>query len=114
MKVKTSNIIGPALDWMVCAAEGIDYVEKFCVDGIGMEHEATSPSTDWNQGGPIIEREELTVGYANIEGGFWTARTTAYPPEYTRGPTPLIAAMRCFVASKMGDEVEVPNELIKE
>jgi hypothetical protein len=31
-----------------------------------------------------------------------------------RGPTPLIAAMRCYVASKMGDEVDVPDELVKE
>ena len=30
------------------------------------------------------------------------------------GPTPLIAAMRCFVASKLGDEVDVPDELIKQ
>ena len=28
------------------------------------------------------------------------------------GPTPLIAAMRCYVASKLGDEVEVPEELL--
>jgi len=27
------------------------------------------------------------------------------------GPTPLIAAMRCFVASKLGEEVDVPQEL---
>jgi hypothetical protein len=26
-------------------------------------------------------------------------------------PTPLIAAMRCYVASKMGDEIELPEEL---
>jgi hypothetical protein len=28
-----------------------------------------------------------------------------------RGPTPLIAAMRCYVASVLGDEVEVPDSL---
>lgn len=28
-----------------------------------------------------------------------------------QGPTPLIAAMRCYVASKLGDEVEIPEEL---
>lgn len=28
------------------------------------------------------------------------------------GPTPLIAAMRCYVASKLGDEVEIPEELL--
>jgi hypothetical protein len=27
------------------------------------------------------------------------------------GDTPLIAAMRCYVASKLGDEVEIPKEL---
>jgi hypothetical protein len=27
------------------------------------------------------------------------------------GPTPLIAAMRCYVASKMGDDIELPEEL---
>ena len=27
------------------------------------------------------------------------------------GPTPLIAAMRCYVASKLGEEVEIPEEL---
>lgn len=32
---------------------------------------------------------------------------------YLCGPTPLIAAMRCFVASKLGDEVEIPEELVK-
>ena len=26
--------------------------------------------------------------------------------------TPLIAACRCFVASKLGDEVEIPDELL--
>jgi hypothetical protein len=28
------------------------------------------------------------------------------------GDTPLIAAMRCFVASKLGDEVDVPEKLL--
>jgi hypothetical protein len=29
----------------------------------------------------------------------------------TDGPTPLIAAMRCYVASKLGDEIDIPEEL---
>ena len=28
------------------------------------------------------------------------------------GPTPLIAAMRCYVASKLGDDVDIPEELL--
>jgi hypothetical protein len=35
-------------------------------------------------------------------------RTESYTLD---GPTPLIAAMRCYVASKLGDEVELPEEL---
>lgn len=31
---------------------------------------------------------------------------------YPYGPTPLIAAMRCYVASKLGEEVEIPDEHI--
>jgi hypothetical protein len=30
------------------------------------------------------------------------------------GPTPLVAAMRCYVASKLGDTVEIPDDLVKE
>ena len=29
----------------------------------------------------------------------------------TFGPTPLIAAMRCYVSGKLGDEVDIPEEL---
>ena len=71
-----------------------------------------SPSTDWAQGGPIIEREKIDVGTSTCGG--WRA-VMATEPEYTygNGPTPLIAAMRCYVASKMGDEIEIPEELTK-
>jgi hypothetical protein len=67
-------------------------------------------STDWAQGGPIIEREHISAAYAYW--GEWEAwdDKTMPPPKY-RGPTPLIAAMRCYVASKLGDEVEIPEEL---
>jgi hypothetical protein len=83
-------------------------------------------SNDWAQGGPIIEREGInTFKYNKIseeEPDKWCAHKvvprpnlegstnmTAIAPE---GPTPLIAAMRCYVASKLGDEVEIPEELL--
>jgi hypothetical protein len=79
------------------------------------------PSTDWSQGGPIIEHEKLCVGYQHQLGPAYVplldpatvcwARTTA--GGYLKyGPTPLIAAMRCYVASKLGDEVDIPDELL--
>ena len=79
----------------------------------GGEHpiENYSPSTDWAQGGVILEREE--IGFAKYgPNGTWKAVIGEIPrgiPCY--GPTPLIAAMRCFCASRLGNEVDVPEEL---
>ena len=67
-----------------------------------------NPSTDWQLGGPIIERERMSLG--EQDGGWGAVCTTADHRlvAFGSGPTPLIAAMRAFVASKFGDEVEVP------
>ena len=65
-------------------------------------------STDWAQGGPIIERELISVS-SQTNGHSWAAKGAH---NYSYGPTPLIAAMRCFVASKLGDKVDVPEELL--
>lgn len=66
-----------------------------------------SPSTDWTQGGPIIDREGINL---NKRDGEWKAE--AFPAEggvaIGLGPTPLIAAMRALVASKLGEQVELP------
>lgn len=73
-------------------------------------------STNWTQGGPIIEREGITLRVnANLKG-HWVAfidfgGSNTNVKARQRGPAPLIAAMRCYVASKLGDEVEVPDEL---
>jgi hypothetical protein len=75
-----------------------------------------NPSTDWAQGGPIIEREKIDVLVLRTnEGGFRAYHTPtkeAKTHTYAEGPTPLIAAMRCYVASKLGDTVELPQDLI--
>ena len=72
-----------------------------------------NPSTDWALAGPIIER-----GVAKVErfsDALWEATAYTKDAQYIvqSGPTPLIAAMRCYVASKLGDEVELPEELIE-
>jgi len=85
----------------------LDLIVKQIEDGI----KDYSPSTNWVQGGPIIEREKITPQY--MDRGYWRAWTEvgekAHKVAY--GPTPLIAAMRCYVASRLGDEVELPEEL---
>jgi len=97
MKIKTSDLTLLALDRAVAHALGAPD------DGNGLPYY----STDWAQGGPIIERERIDVLYEH------DLRWIAVPQKgiESYGPTPLIAAMRCYVASKLGDEVEIPEEL---
>ena len=76
------------------------------------------PSRCWDEGGPIIERERITTEHegsdvADEQGRtVWTAgRDDAFSLEHgwSFGPTPLIAAMRFFVRTKLGDEIELPQ-----
>ena len=98
-EMKTSELIGAALDWAV------NQIEECCDD-------PHTPffSTNWSQGGPIIEREKMCVAY-NFDDHTWEAGWDCYVKGW--GVTPLIAAMRCYVASKLGDEVDIPEELKK-
>lgn len=106
MKIKTSELTGAALDWAVHVA-----LHGAC-EGYS-EHEY---STDWLQGGPIIEREKCIATLERLNGGSWRVqapydRAQDRPGPYYYGPTALTAAMRCYVASRLGDEVEIPEEL---
>ena len=122
--IKVSELTGADLDWAVAKADEERDV-LFCQRQYGRllvriagDHETRdiewpyTPSTNWAQGGPIIERGEISVNWAN---GQWQAHTVNNQDEYEQieyGPTPLIAAMRCYVASKMGDTIKVPEELL--
>jgi hypothetical protein len=109
--MKTSELTGAALDWAVAKCEGYLDIDMAVIrNGEVSVHYFPSwnPSTDWLQGGPIIEREGIMVGPNPFGEGF--IANIRDHDDY--GPTPLIAAMRCYVASKLGDEVEVPPELM--
>jgi hypothetical protein len=196
MKIKTSELTGPALDWAVAKAEGreiqtppsatnedlakkqvpftlygikrvvdvvVDWsVEEITVTRFGVDHsvgatapsisftdetgrkcrgsakmfyltredaqraanaenlgslEDFEPSTDWSQGGPIIEREGISPHGNPAWSAQYSVTVRAHHGGFRGyfrhiGPTPLISAMRCFVASKLGDEVDVPEELL--
>lgn len=115
--MKTSELTGAALDWAVCEATGLlkAYTQfrsgKNFLKVYGVaRNKHLHPSTDWSQGGPIIEREKLDVF---CSGQIWDASTGDRGNNSIQsGPTPLIAAMRCYVASKLGDDVDVPEELL--
>ncbi|MBR7929417.1 phage protein NinX family protein [Burkholderia ambifaria] len=64
-----------------------------------------SPSEDWNDGGPVIEKNKIVLIPAIGDGGAWMAQTLTGNGHTQFGDTALIAAMRAYVASKFGDEV---------
>jgi hypothetical protein len=107
--MKTSELQGAALDWAVALIEfpSPDYEDDdrlVYVHGDDEFHFA--PSIYWTQGGPIIERERIASwGDGDL---YWEAECGW---AWAKGPTPLVAAMRCYVTLKLGDEVEVPEEL---
>jgi hypothetical protein len=110
--MKTNELTGAALDWAVAKCEGVTWM---AFPGYLYQHGEGHYSSDWSQGGPIIERESMGIWMyqwneqGEAEQG-WYAEDKDGDHVQT-GPTPLIAAMRCYVASKLGDEVDVPEEL---
>ncbi len=119
--MKTSELIGPALDWAVAKSEGLNpnsdpkirrqYVGySGFAEANGFGYAIKHYSTDWSQGGPIIEQETIGLFFDRACGNQWRANHITAP--YQLGPTPLVAAMRCYVASKLGDEVDIPEELL--
>ena len=120
MNIKTSELTGAALDWAVAEIENPKPEHYRDYEGLEWEREY-SPSTDWAQGGPIIERELISVSrefssFTNaLEWAAWTPAPIRDDAEaFGYGPTPLIAAMRCYVASKLGDTIDIPEELTGE
>lgn len=113
-KIITASLTGAALNWAVAKCEGIedahwDEDSKCFRDDWDANFE---PSSSWSQGGPIVEREKITIHAMNGNPTRWVAHTQDMRiGDHVDGPCPLEAAMRCFVASKLGDEVEVPEEL---
>jgi len=109
--MKTSELTGTALDWAVTKCEEVKIGQPegrtFAFEW-SLMHDAGDMyySTDWAQGGPIIERGGIGIDLWGNDK--WVAN---YCEAEQYGPTPLIAAMRAFVASKLGDEVDVPEEL---
>lgn len=152
VEVKTADLIGPALDWAVAKCSGIplftqgeDWPGNYKVTVLAAEqpvlirdlmgrmwledHERTvawSPSTDWSQGGPLIEKFCITIGAPDLmNSGLWESFIGAYVKvddagvadlkgvHESFGPTALIAACRAIVAAKLGDVVRVPAELVQ-
>lgn len=142
MKIKTSELTGAALDWATAKAVQLPIYQ--CGEGwpgnrfvneeslrrpivtVGLtgrmllegpkasENKEWSPSTDWAQGGPLIQMYEIDLKV--VAEGVWQASNFFNDLAIHRflGDSPLVAAMRCYVAHKLGEEVEIPKELYED
>ena len=98
--MKTSELSGAALDWAVAKSEGAQTIAPY------------SYSSNWLFGGPIIERERIRVDCPWNPGPFEATCKIDGATAWMEGDTVLTAAMRCYVVSKLGDEIDVPEELL--
>jgi hypothetical protein len=117
MKIKTSELDKAALDYAVAVALKIDF--RLALRKVWVDADIFEPSFTWSEGGPIIEREKIATSFneyrerpdgqpwqAIFDGGSEKANTICY------GSAALVAAMRAYVTAKLGDEVEIPEELL--
>lgn len=127
MKIKTSELKGTALNWAVAKADDNLYPKGdvrlldrnvFIITAGDYENpdlwQRYAPTIDWAQGGPIIESNEIEL--KSIEEGVWQASNLFDDMEWYHfvGYSPLEAAMRCHVAHRLGEEVEIPKELYED
>ena len=111
--MKTTELTGVALDWAVATAEMVAF-EFDCGALVINGSDYYCPSEDWALGGAIIERERLSV---TPRDGYWEAyyHDNLFQDDgsdyFQKGETPLIAAMRCYVISKLGNEIDIPETL---
>ena len=126
--MKVAELEGPRLDYWVGKAAGLQVrlecymnnpprpIECWLVDG-GMT--PYRPSSDWAVGGLIIERVGIDLDVARYQSDIdktphsWVARVEvatddgeSFKSWYAEAKTPLLAAMRAYVMSKFGEEVE--------
>ena len=111
MKHKVSELSGALLDAAVAKAAGFPLDE----DGDRLDERTSGgapmpfhPSADWRDAGPIIERERIMVGpETEFADGSWEWEACTWSGKVCHGPNPLIAAMRAYIASRFGEEIEL-------
>jgi hypothetical protein len=133
-KVKTATLIDAALDWAVCMANGVTEavdLDKTYVGASGRKYLSTKygftidhigdPKQFW----PLLKREmSVKCGRLQIKNETWaTDKSDCFSAEYTGsnweqhkkhyGPTPEVAALRCHVASKLSETLDVPDVLLQ-
>ena len=134
MLVNTSTLTGPALNFAVATAQGlsVSFADWYKPDeGCQLQVSRSAsgidsiywhlggrydPAGDWAQGGPLLTEARIsrTIDHSGLWIAYWT-------DGYGDGDeankfmhcdrSELVAGMRTFVAGKLGDTVEIPDEL---
>jgi hypothetical protein len=123
-EVKTADLAGEVLGWAVAKAEGLDvflappeYGNPWRVFAryrysVTEQTKRYNPWEDWSLGGPLIEKHMVSLHCPQSADGVWAGwRITGNGEFCQAGDSPMIAACRAIVADKLGDTVQVPNEL---
>ena len=117
-RTAAADLIGTELDVAVALADG-HQVRRGLPDAPGIHERWPSgnwewirrPSTVWEHGGPIIERERLSIDFLDGEWHAWRPADDGADARVTgssvTGPTLLVAAMRAYVAGKLGETVDL-------
>lgn len=126
IEVRTSDLVGAALDWAVAHAighkprtgHGCAYpVEIIDWNRPGSQVNACrfEPSTDWSQGGPLIKKNLIafSVEHKDVILAVLCDENGMYISGWRQGENHLIAACRAIVAAKLGDAVQVPSQLVE-
>ena len=125
VEVNCCGLVGPALDWAVAQVENVfvhigdpelgDELRIFYVSGNCLPRVVRyAPSTDWAQGGPLIEVHQIELEWDGSDGkALWWKATHQDIVQFQMGETPLIAACRAIVAAHLGEVVSVPAELVE-
>lgn len=125
--MNANSLIGNPLDWAVAKATGytpslVDYGtvipwRKKILVSVRERRGPYQPSVMWDHGGPLIYAMQISTEFSHEED--WHATIGCTPHDflmwdqpynsdaaYAEGPTPLIAAMRCFVIHRLGQEID--------
>lgn len=124
VEVKTEELKGAALDWMVAEVTGqpktILKGKPYALFGslalpFNDPEKGYSPSSCWHCCGPLIEEERVACDFSRPvapgDATLWFAQVWQ-PYGNGSGSSPLIAACRAIVAAKLGEVVQVPVELL--
>lgn len=121
IEVKTADLVGEQLNWLVAIAMGLSpsvvpaqygVPARVFIQQEGMFPVRYKPAADWLVGGPLIEKHNISLHCPQSVGDVWAAWITGGGSDIAQaGDSALQAACRTIVAVKVGLLVQVPKEL---